>query len=167
MRLPKGDVACGCAPFVPNIQRLDDALGRAKDDERIYRLDAGDLVYGKLVPPGGYVLELPRNLFAQVLLVTGCGGAPDLRIKGPHPVHRRHEFVGPMVADAVFQRGKQTVMCIEAEDVPRIEDGPALDAPLEELGDLRQEVRRLGEPAARTSQLARRHQAVDLAEHSR
>ena len=71
-----------------------------------------------------------------------------------------------MIADAVFQGRKQAVMGIKAQDVPGIDHRAAVDRPLEQIDDLRQQVRRIVELPAVAGELAAGHQAVDLTLHA-
>ena len=50
-----------------------------------------------------------------------------------------------MITHRVFDGREQAVVSVEANDVPRINDGAALDAALEQLLDFRDAFERLGQ----------------------
>jgi hypothetical protein len=164
VRLPEGDIARCRTAAVPDIERLGHAFRGPIDTERVVRLDARHLVDGKFVPPLGRVVELFSNSLAELGVVGSGRCAPDLRVEGPQPIDERHEIVGPMVADAVLRRGEQAVVGVEAEDVPRIDNGATLNPPLEQVDNLRQVAGRFVKPRGIASEVARGHQAIDLAQ---
>ena len=57
----------------------------------------------------------------------GGGLFLDLHADRENAAHHADQLVDAMVVDAVLRRGKEAVLPAEAEDVPGIDQGPALD----------------------------------------
>ena len=77
------------------------------------------------------------------------------------------QLVDAVIVSGIFDRREEAVLPAETEDVPGVDQCPALDGPLQEVLDLRQQKRRLVQPAAIDGQVGGRQAAVDLAAHPR
>ena len=62
----------------------------------------------------------------------GRGLLLDLHAHGEDAAHDADQLVDAVVVDAVFRRGKEAVLSAEAQDVPGIDQRPALDAAVQD-----------------------------------
>ncbi len=72
-----------------------------------------------------------------------------------------HEHVDAMVADAVLHGRKQAELSLEAENIPRIHDGAAMNGPLQQIVDFGQQPCGPGNVAALERQMSDRDLAAD------
>ncbi len=90
---------------------------------------------------------------------------PGVRVE--KPVNQFQQLVDSGIGDAVFDRRKQAELAAEAEDIPRIDDRPAFDPPVQKILDLGQQLDAVGQAALIGGAVRGRDQAMDLANHPR
>ena len=84
---------------------------------------------GKLSPPVHDFTETSSDSFTDRRIVGCFGRNPHLRAETEELFHQQDELIGAMVADGVFGALKQVVVGIKSDDVPRVNNGAALDGP--------------------------------------
>ena len=142
---PEGEIGAGLAALVPARQ----SLGHAADDE------AASPPCTRRTSPTSMVAKRSHHSASRRRPVV------NVRTSSPSPaaaaslISRAYrlktllddldQFLDARIADAVLAGRRQRKQSLKAEDVPRIDEGAAGDAAVQQILDLRQPLRRLAQ----------------------
>jgi hypothetical protein len=143
MLLPEGKISRPLTRRPPRQQHFPHPPGRIARDLTQHRLQIGDGGRGELIPPGGQGVKSLVQVGHQLGLTGGGRLAFDPAEGVEDLVHHRQQPVDPRIGHGVFPRGEQREMPLEAQNVPRIGQGSALDSPVQEIDRRVETVRRL------------------------
>ena len=163
---PERQVAGGRARLVPVAQDVGHVEGRFPGLASGEAVDVAHFDAGVLVPPLDRLLHRFAEADTHDHVALGGGLLQNPREQAEHLAHQLHQLVDTVIVDAVLHRGEKAELAAEAEDVPGVGQGPAVDRPVQQI--LRLGQRRLGllEIAPVDGQVRGREQTIDLAGHA-
>ena len=166
MLAPEGNVTAGRPRLPPGCDTGDHAIGGIDRLATGNAVDARDVERCEGVPPLGNRSESLRDRGKRSVR-AGSG-----RLSGG--LHRQveqlrdqvNQHVDAVVADAVLHARKETELPLKAEDIPGIDDGPALDGPLQQVVGLGQVLRSISHVTAGQGQVSDPDTSADLGQHA-
>ncbi len=164
---PEGQVGAGLAALVPARERRGHLGGRRHRLAAVDRPHLADAGRGEPVPPGGQALHGGGARLDQCRLAAGRRLAQHPGVQREQPLDRADQVVDALVAHGVLARREDREQPLEAQHVPRVGQGPALDAAQQQFLDLRQQFGGRRQLPALHQQRAAGQPAVNLAHHPR
>ena len=142
---PEFDVPCRSAARLPKTQGIGDQFSGLKNVVGIDCINGHHFMRSKLPPPIYDRQKLFPDRLAHFLAVVSCGFTPQVRAMCKNTFHDIDEFMDAMVANRIFDRGEQTVICVESQNVPGVDDGSTVDPALQTGHDRRDGIKCLVE----------------------
>ena len=165
MLLPETEIGSRFAALMPAGQCVGNMQGRVR---RLAAVDPANIAHlgaGKPVPPAGELPHLRAELGHERLLSHTGRRAHHRGVQIENALHDSQQIVDARIGGAVFTDVEEREQALEAKNVPRINDGPAVDAVLKQVFNFRQEPGRFHQLAAFRVLLAGRQADAHLAEH--
>ena len=145
---PEGQIT-GLGPaFVPCSQRGGHIPGRIERGLAGHPFDGIELAGGILVPPTRHRGEVFRERLFQGRFAGGGSRLVDPHVEREDVADHAQQLIDAMVVNAVLDGRKEAVLAVEAQNVPGIDHGPALDRAAQQGFDPRQLRGRFGQLAA-------------------
>ena len=87
----------------------------------------------ELPPPVDDLSKLNFNRVAELVLVHRGRFGPEPGTNRKDLMHQLDKVINAMITNRIFDRGKQAVVGVKAENVPRVNNRTTFDCPFEQL----------------------------------